>query len=207
MSGQSSTLNITDYIDPADTPVFDRELDFRSVRDGDTGAVFSLGDPLIYFEAVLGVGERLNLEQGNAYSNETNNRYSFRFENYPESLYVTFIDDRAVAFSTTDVERFEFAYLSAGIPLPPERFGGVIAPFHAGNSQFAFMFFDSLGNTIAVRADRDYHSEANGFTPSPDWMTTWSDVEANRELATYELARYSFFGGGIVRISLIRLDV
>jgi len=38
----------------------------------------------------------------------------------------------------------------------------------------------------------------------PDWMTTWSDVEASRELATYELAQ-RFFGGGSVRISLIRL--
>ena len=136
--------------------VFNRTLDFKSVRDIETGAVFSLGDPKSYFEDILGHVE------SNSYIYHVNFEEFGVFDVYifdDGRFMVAFLDDVAVEITVLS-QRFEFLEISLftdwddlsgdfTVVSSPKYFSPVIE----GDNTISYAInYDLHGSVIADRA-------------------------------------------------------
>lgn len=162
--------------DPSYAIVFNRELDFRSVLDTETGAVFSLGDPREYFEEVFGRGKR------NVHSEERSSaQFEGKFEvfDFPR-MSVSFLDGKSVSISVGSSSQLELAdvYIGRSMSDLPDAF---IHDLNFGNTLGAAIYYDSDGNMLTL----------NRELLSTDWSLSMNDLMAERNrvrsLATYEL--------------------
>jgi len=127
-------------------------LDFISVRDTETGAVFSIGDSRSVFEEALGEGvaQRPNTSLGHEGEVNTWERYQYAFGN----LDVEFLNDRAVLI-TAHSERFVFAEMSFDMTLDEVR-----TQFPLFSGEYANMVYyrysDASGNVTTEWAEVEY---------------------------------------------------
>jgi len=131
----------------------DRELDFRSVLDVDSGTILRLGDSLSDFEAVLGAG--ISAEYEWLEENEGITAYYFS----DGVLYVIFLEEEAVVVVQTEASsRFQFKDMSFDMTLAEIRASFTKHDLPDDEMPFYFYdrFYDLRGRKVSNHEDARY---------------------------------------------------